>query len=95
MAPKNTKTVKVDSVRYKDKRTNIPTEELRDFVARDEAKPAVRLLVMGTNQNRETKAHGRRSTRPRAAPSDPPATGKIAIKVINHYGDEVLKVYDV
>jgi adenine-specific DNA-methyltransferase len=26
---------------------------------------------------------------------DPPQTGKIAIKVINHYGDEVLKVYDV
>ncbi len=24
-----------------------------------------------------------------------PATGKIAVKVINHYGDEVLKVYDV
>ena len=27
-------------------------------------------------------------------PFDPPATGKIAVKVINHYGDEVLKVYD-
>ena len=25
----------------------------------------------------------------------PPATGKIAIKVINHYGDEVLKVFEV
>jgi adenine-specific DNA-methyltransferase len=25
-------------------------------------------------------------------PFDPPKTGKIAIKVINHYGDEVLKV---
>ena len=24
---------------------------------------------------------------------DPPTTGKIAVKVINHYGDEVLKVY--
>jgi len=24
-----------------------------------------------------------------------PATGKIAIKVINHFGDEVLKVFDV
>ena len=24
-----------------------------------------------------------------------PDTGKIAIKVINHYGDEVLKVYDM
>lgn len=28
-------------------------------------------------------------------PFDRPATGKIAIKVINHYGDEVLKVYEV
>jgi adenine-specific DNA-methyltransferase len=26
-------------------------------------------------------------------PFVPPATGKIAVKVINHYGDEVLKVY--
>jgi adenine-specific DNA-methyltransferase len=30
----------------------------------------------------------------RSRPFDPPATGKIAIKVINHYGDEVLKVHD-
>jgi adenine-specific DNA-methyltransferase len=28
-------------------------------------------------------------------PFDPPKTGKIAVKVINHYGDEVLKVYPV
>jgi len=28
-------------------------------------------------------------------PFPPPATGKIAIKVINHYGDEVLKVFEV
>jgi adenine-specific DNA-methyltransferase len=28
-------------------------------------------------------------------PFDPPDTGKIAIKVINHYGDEVLKVYEI
>jgi adenine-specific DNA-methyltransferase len=28
-------------------------------------------------------------------PFDPPETGKIAVKVINHYGDEVLKVYSV
>jgi adenine-specific DNA-methyltransferase len=31
----------------------------------------------------------------RSRPFDPPETGKIAVKVINHYGDEVLKVYDV
>src|SRR5207249_7848092 len=28
-------------------------------------------------------------------PFDPPSTGRIAVKVINHYGDEVLKVFDV
>lgn len=28
-------------------------------------------------------------------PFDTPETGKIAVKVINHYGDEVLKVFDV
>jgi len=28
-------------------------------------------------------------------PFDLPSTGKIAVKVINHYGDEVLKVYEV
>ena len=28
-------------------------------------------------------------------PVRPPETGKIAVKVINHYGDEVLKVYSV
>jgi adenine-specific DNA-methyltransferase len=27
-------------------------------------------------------------------PFDPPETGHIAVKVINHYGDEVLKVYE-
>ncbi len=28
-------------------------------------------------------------------PFPAPSNGKIAVKVINHYGDEVLKVYDV
>lgn len=28
-------------------------------------------------------------------PFDKPKTGKIAVKVINHYGDEVLKVYEI
>ncbi len=28
-------------------------------------------------------------------PCDTPETGKIAVEVINHYGDEVLKVFDV
>ena len=34
-----------------------------------------------------------RSTRSRAF--EPPSTGKIAVKVINQYGDEVLQVYDL
>jgi len=33
----------VDSIRHKDKRTNIPTEELRDFVADDESAPKTML----------------------------------------------------
>lgn len=28
-------------------------------------------------------------------PFDAPQHGKIAVKVINHYGDEVMKVYDI
>lgn len=31
----------------------------------------------------------------RTGPFARPETGKIAVKVINHYGDEVLKVYQV
>ncbi len=44
---------------------------------------------------RSTRPPGRASTAPSAAPSTRPTTGKIAVKVINHYGDEVLKVYAV
>jgi adenine-specific DNA-methyltransferase len=31
----------------------------------------------------------------KSLPFDPPSKGKIAVKVINHYGDEVMKVYEV
>jgi adenine-specific DNA-methyltransferase len=34
---------KVESIRHKDKRTNIPTEELRDFIADDEQAPKTML----------------------------------------------------
>ena len=37
--PAKTPTANVDSIRHKDKRTNIPTEELRDFVADEEKSP--------------------------------------------------------
>jgi adenine-specific DNA-methyltransferase len=33
--------------------------------------------------------------RTRSRPFDKPLTGEIAVKVINHYGDEVLKVYNI
>ncbi len=36
---KSTNTTPIDTVKHKDKRVNIPTEELRDFVKEDEAKP--------------------------------------------------------
>jgi adenine-specific DNA-methyltransferase len=39
MANKNTTWTKVESIRHKDKRANIPTEELRDFVADEELAP--------------------------------------------------------
>lgn len=40
MAKKKTKkNIQVHSVKHKDKRKNIPTEELRDFVREDEVKP--------------------------------------------------------
>lgn len=42
MPKKTTKNhLKIDSVKHKDKRKNIPTEELRDFVKEDENKPAI------------------------------------------------------
>ena len=40
---KNAKSVVVESIHHKDGRVNIPTEELRDFVAEDEAKPKTML----------------------------------------------------
>jgi adenine-specific DNA-methyltransferase len=42
--PKKKKThTEVESIKHRDKRVNIPTEELRDFVAEDEAAPAAML----------------------------------------------------
>lgn len=40
---KKTTPTKVESIRHKDKRANIPTEELRDFVADDELAPKTML----------------------------------------------------
>jgi adenine-specific DNA-methyltransferase len=43
MAKKNDTRTKVESIRHKDKRANIPTEELRDFVADEELAPKTML----------------------------------------------------
>ena len=40
---KTTRKTEIESIRHKDKRVNIPTEELRDFVAEDEAAPKTML----------------------------------------------------
>jgi adenine-specific DNA-methyltransferase len=42
-ATKKIAPTKVESIRHKDKRANIPTEELRDFVAEDEHAPKTML----------------------------------------------------
>ena len=43
MAKKNNTRTKVESIRHKDKRANIPTEELRDFVVAQELSPKAML----------------------------------------------------
>jgi adenine-specific DNA-methyltransferase len=43
MTKKNNSRTKVESIRHKDKRANIPTEELRDFVADEELAPKTML----------------------------------------------------
>src|SRR5208337_3181770 len=43
MPKKNAAPKKVESIRHKDKRKNIPTEELRDFVADEELTPQTML----------------------------------------------------
>jgi adenine-specific DNA-methyltransferase len=40
---RNTQPIEVESIHHKDMRVNIPTEELRDFVANEEATPATML----------------------------------------------------
>jgi len=66
----------IESHTHQDTRLNIPTEELRDFVAEEE-KASKTLYAT------------------RSRPFPPPASGKVAVKVINHYGDEVMKVFSI
>jgi len=135
----------IDAIRHKDTRVNIPTEELRDFVVRDEGMLRVELhgldiydpttgavrssstddvacwfvdtdyngesffvrhaYFTGADEPYEKLKRALRAEIDEAAwttlystisrPFAPPSTGKIAVKVINHYGDEVLKVFGV
>jgi adenine-specific DNA-methyltransferase len=146
---------KVESIRHKDKRKNIPTEELRDFIAAAEASPKTMLyprdpqlvwkgkdeqdrhLATGQIRNSSTddiacwfidtdyngesffvQAYFTGADEPYeklkralkaeideaawsslystiSRPFPKPQSGKIAVKVINHYGDEVMKVISV
>ena len=104
MSPKKksgSSTTPIDTVKHKDKRVNIPTEELRDFVMDDEAKPKTILYPRDPSLNPQLVWKGKDEAAwsllysPISRPFDTPDKGKIAVKVINHYGDEVLKVYEV
>lgn len=87
----------VDAIKLKDARVNIPTEELRDFVAEDERAPKAMLYEKLKRALRADIDESAWSTLYSTVnrPFAPPESGRIAVKVIDHYGDEVLKVYDV
>lgn len=95
--PKSKSPTPVESIKHKNSRVNIPTEELRDFVADDEQAPKRMLYEKLKRALRADIDEAAWSTlySTVSRPFAPPETGKIAVKVINHYGDEVLKVYDV
>ena len=46
---KDKRPIPVEAVRHRDKRTNIPTQELRDFVKADEAAPKKMLYPRDTS----------------------------------------------
>ncbi len=62
-----------------DTRANIPTAELESFARPEEKMPAI------VRYPRDTTCR----------PFPRPKTGRVAVKVINHYGDEVMKVFGV
>ncbi len=55
---KSNNTTPIDTVKHKDKRVNIPTEELRDFVKEDEAKPKVILYPRDPSLDPQPAASG-------------------------------------
>ena len=93
----------VEAVKHKNKRANIPTRGLRGFVEGDENRPKTTLYARPVARSAAgLEGQGRAGSEgwsslysTKSRPFDRPQKGKIAIKVINHYGDEVLKVYSV
>jgi len=70
MPKKITTPTKIESIRHKDKRANIPTEELRDFVAED-ALSARFVARSATGLEGEGRAGPLRPRRPRGADLHP------------------------
>lgn len=62
---------------------------------REQAPRALRRAEPRATGTGTTEAAWASLYRTESRPFPPPETGKIAVKVINHYGDEVMKVYDV
>ncbi len=75
-------TTTITAHKHADRRANIPTEELRDFVAGDENAPVMLRYPRDPSLDPQLVWRGKDEQ-------------DGAVKVINHYGDEVLKVYDV
>ena len=61
MAKKTNTRKKVKSIRHKDKRANIPTEELRDFVADEELAPRTMLYPRDPSSIRNWSGRARTS----------------------------------
>ena len=55
----------------------------------------VRVISVGLDYGRDPEEAWETLYSAVSHPFKEPGSGKIAVKVINHYGDEVLKVYDV
>ncbi len=78
----------VDTLRHEeDTRTNIPTAEYQSMVREE---PLKTTLLAETDGDACATLRGAKS---RSFPK--PETGRMAVKVINHLGDEVMKVMTV
>jgi adenine-specific DNA-methyltransferase len=100
--------IPVTSLEHLSKRTNIPTDDIAcwflDTNYNGESFFARYAYSTGADEPYDKLKRALRAEIDEAAwaalcstvsrPFPPPETGKIAVKVINHYGDEVLKVCD-